>query len=287
MVRRMETDISLALIGLVLLTALMHASWNAMVRAGEDRLTALALMTGASGLIALPFLPFLPFPNLQTWAILGGTIILHTGYKLFLVRAYTYGDLGHVYPIARGTAPLLVAIGAFLFIGETLSLYAIGGLLLVTGGIMSLTWQRRGGTSDERKATFYALGTAAFIASYTMLDGIGGRLAQSPFTYVLWLCALDGPVFFAIGLYRRGWKSIRATKSVGSVAFGGAALQVTAYSLVIWAMSVAPLGLVSALRETSVIFAALLSAYILKEPVGRIGIAAAIIVAAGVILIRF
>jgi len=283
----METDISLALIGLVLLTALMHASWNAMVRAGEDRLNSLALMTGACGLLALPVLPFLPFPNSETWAILGVTLVLHTGYKLFLVRAYTYGDLGHVYPIARGTAPLLVALGAYFVIGETISLYAVAGLVLVTGGIMSLAWQRRGGSSDERKATFYALGTAAFIASYTMMDGIGGRVAQTPMTFVFWLFLLDGLIFFSIGLYRRGWRSIRATNSIGVIAFGGAALQMIAYALVIWAMSVAPLGLVSALRETSVIFAALLSAYILKEPVGRIGIAAAIVVAAGVILIRF
>lgn len=287
MVRNMETDISLALIGLVLLTALMHASWNAMVRAGEDRLNSLALMTGACGLFALPVLPFLPFPNLHTWAILGGTLVLHTGYKLFLVRAYTYGDLGHVYPIARGTAPLLVALGAYIIIGETISLYAVAGLVLVTGGIMSLAWQRRAGSSDERKATFYALGTAAFIASYTMMDGIGGRVAQTPMTYVFWLFLLDGLVFFSIGLFRRGWRSMRTTNSIGAIAFGGAALQMVAYALVIWAMSVAPLGLVSALRETSVIFAAFLSAYILKEPVGRIGFAAAIVVAAGVILIRF
>lgn len=283
----METDISLALIGLVLLTALMHASWNAMVRAGEDRLNSLALMTGACGLLALPVLPFLPFPNPETWAILGGTLVLHTGYKLFLVRAYTYGDLGHVYPIARGTAPLLVALGAYFVIGETISLYAIAGLILVTGGIMSLAWQKRGGSSDERKATFYALGTAVFIASYTMMDGIGGRVAQTPMTFVFWLFLLDGLIFFSIGLHRRGWRSIRTTQSVGLVAFGGASLQMVAYALVIWAMSVAPLGLVSALRETSVIFAAFLSAYILKEPIGRIGIAAAVIVAAGVILIRF
>lgn len=283
----MENDISLALIALVLLTALMHASWNAMVRAGEDRLNSLALMTGACGLLALPVLPFLPFPNAEAWTILGITLVLHTGYKLFLVRAYTFGDLGHVYPIARGTAPLLVAIGAFLIIGETLSLYAVLGLLLVTGGIMSLAWQRRTGSPDERKATLYALGTAAFIAAYTMMDGIGGRVAQTPMTYVFWLFLLDGLIFFSIGLYRRGWRSIRATQSVGLVAFGGAALQMVAYALVIWAMSIAPLGLVSALRETSVIFAAFLSAYILKEPVGRIGFAAAIVVTAGVILIRF
>ena len=287
MVRHMENDISLALIGLVLLTALMHASWNAMVRAGEDRLTALALMTAGCGLFSLPFLPFLPLPNQETWIIIGCTLVLHTGYKLFLARAYTYGDLGHVYPIARGTAPLLVAIAAFFFIGETISWYATGGLLLITGGIISLTWQRRGGSSNDRKATFYALGTAAFIASYTMTDGLGSRAAPTPMTYAFWLFALDGLIFFSIGIYLRGWHSIRTTKSVGTVAFGGAALSMVAYALVIWAMSVAPLGLVSALRETSVIFAALLSAYVLKEPVGRIGFAAAIVVAVGVILIRF
>jgi len=281
------TELSFTLIGLVLLTALMHASWNAMVRAGDDRLSSLALMTGTTALMALPVLPFLPLPNLETWAILAFTLIPHTGYKLFLARAYTHGDLGHVYPIARGSAPLLVAIGAFLLLGETLSLWAIGGLVLVTGGIMSLAWKKRGGTAEERKATLYALITAGFIATYTMSDGIGGRVAESPLTYVFWLFLLDGSLFFAIGLKQRGWKSLRATRSVWTVAFGGGALQMIAYTIVIWAMSVAPLGPISALRETSVIFAAILSAYMLKEPIGRIGIAAAVTVALGVALIRF
>jgi len=290
MVRAMEnqisSDLSLGLIALVLATALMHASWNAMVRGSADKLSSLALMTGASAIIALPVLPFLPMPTMETWGFLLFTLILHTGYKLFLVRAYTFGDLGHVYPIARGSAPLLVTIGAFLFIGETLSIWAIGGLLLVTGGIISLAWNKRGGTADESKATIYALITATFIASYTMVDGIGGRVAQSPFVYVFWLFVLDGGVFFAIGLYRRGWTSLKNTSSVWSVAIGGAALQLIAYGIVIWAMSVAPLGPVSALRETSVIFAAFLSSFMLKEPIGRLGLAAAITVTIGVALIK-
>lgn len=280
-------DLSIGLILLVLATALMHASWNAMVRGSHDKLGSLALMCGACGLIALPVLPFLPLPEWETWAILAATLVLHTGYKLFLVRAYTFGDLGHVYPIARGSAPLLVTIGAFILVGEKLSIWAVLGLVLVTGGIMSLAWNKRAGSADERKATLYALATAAFIASYTMMDGIGGRVAQSPFVYVFWLFVLDGGVFFAIGLYRRGWQSIKTTSSVWTVAFGGAALQLVAYGIVIWAMSVAPLGPVSALRETSVIFAAFLSSFMLKEPIGRLGIAAAVTVAAGVALIKF
>lgn len=287
MVRSMTTDLSLPLIGIVLLTALMHASWNAMVRAGDDRLNTLAVMTGATALMALPLAPFVPLPTPGTWAILAATLVLHTGYKLFLVRAYSHGDLGHVYPIARGAAPILVALAAFLFVGEVLSLPAILGLLLVTGGIMSLAWRRRNGTDDERKATLYALATAGFIASYTVIDGLGGRAAPTPFTYVVWLFILDGAVFFAIGLWRRGWRSMKATRAIGVTAFGGAALQMVAYALVIWAMSIAPLGPISALRETSVIFAAFLSAYMLKEPVGRLGFAAAAAVAIGVMLIRF
>jgi drug/metabolite transporter (DMT)-like permease len=282
-----STDLSFGLIALVLATAFMHASWNAMVRGSADKLSSLALMTGASALITIPALPFLGFPSIETWGVLLATAVLHVGYKLFLVRAYTYGDLGHVYPIARGSAPLLVTIGAFLFIGETLSIWAIGGLFLVTGGIMSLTLGKRGGTADESKATLYALITATFIASYTMVDGIGGRIADSPFQYVFWLTLIDGGVFFAIGLYRRGWSSIKNTSSVWTISFGGAALQLMAYTIVIWAMSVAPLGPVSALRETSVIFAAFLSSFMLKEPIGRLGIAAAITVALGVALIKF
>lgn len=285
----METaapTLTLPIVGLVLMTALMHASWNAMVRAGDDRLSVLALMTGGCALIGLPLAFFVPFPSLEVWGILGLTLILHTGYKLFLVRAYNFGGLSHVYPLARGTAPLLVAIAAFLLLGETLSYVALGGMVLITGAIMSFAFRPGGMTPEERKATLYALMTAGFIAAYTTTDGMGGRIATSPHAYVIWLFILDGAVFFAIALYRRGWETIKATPSAWTVGMGGAALQVVAYWLVIWAMSVAPLGPVSALRETSVLFAALLSAAVLREPVTRQVWIAAIAVVAGVILLR-
>lgn len=264
----------------------MHASWNALVQSAGDRLVSLASMQMAAAVLMAPLVFFVPLPGPEIWALLALTLFLHTAYKLFLIRAYAHGGLGHVYPVARGGAPLLVAGASFVLLGETMEPASLAGMLLVVAGILSLTFKRNGSTPDEKRATIYALITALFIAGYTTVDGIGARMAASPHIFVIWLFVLDGLVFGSVALWRRGFHAGWTDRALVTRAAMGAVLQIGAYWVVLWAMTKAPLGLVSALRETSVVFAALISSAILKERLGPIALFAAIIVAAGVVLIR-
>lgn len=278
--------VSLTVTLLVLLAALMHASWNAFVRANEDRLSMLGYIAAGSGLAAVPFLPFLPVPAANVWPLLLLSVGLHTGYKLFLAQAYEHGALGHVYPLARGTAPVLVTIVTFVFFGERLPLLALAAVALIAGGIVSLAMQKNGAASASAEAVTYSLITSVFIASYTMADGFGGRLAVTPLVFTVWLVVLDGIVFLAVIAWRRDMRLFLTPTRASVLGLFGGVVAVVGYGIVIWAMSVAPMGPVAALRETSVVFAALISAIVLKERIGPVAIAAACAVAAGVVLLR-
>jgi drug/metabolite transporter (DMT)-like permease len=273
--------------GLVLLAALFHASWNALVKTSGDRLAVLAMLNGVGSVIALTALPFVQVPARESWAYLGASIVLHSGYYFFLIGAYRFGDLSHVYPLARGLSPLLVAGAAIPFAGELLPPAAFVGVLLACVGIVSLSFD--GGLpwrSDWRPLAF-ALGTAGFIASYTVVDGLGVRAAGTVGGYIGWLFALDAIpiVLVAVVLRRRELRwTVRTEWKKGVV---GGMLALGAYGMVIWAMNLAAMAAVSALRETSVIFAALIGTLLLKERFGRLRISAAVLVAAGVVLMNF
>jgi len=271
----------------VLLAALFHAVWNALVKATADRLSMMAYVAGSGGLLMLPLLPFTPFPSWEVWKIIFLSLALHTGYKVFLVKAYTHGDMGQVYPLARGFAPAIVTVVGFLFLGEQLPALATVGVALIIIGIVSLAWRSRTGAkgAGDPRAIFYALGTSVFIAAYTLNDGLGGRVAESASAYVIWLFALDGVSITAIALWRRGTVLLKP-KREWLYGLGGGAISIIAYWLVIWAMSVTPLGPVAALRETSVVFGALISGLVLKEGLGPRAVVAACVVAAGVMLLK-
>lgn len=268
---------------LVLLAAVLHAGWNAIVRARGDRLGAMARLSLATSALAAPLLPFFPLPNARAWAFLAATLVLHTAYNFFLAKAYEEGELAKVYPIARGTAPLIVTLASAALLGEHLAWTTFAGILLLVASVVSLAWR------DPKAATgrpaLYAFITSLFIAAYSVVDGMGGRIAQSPHVYVLWLFFLYGYPIAAVTLWRRGAAFLR-DRTGWLVSAGGAAMSIAAYWIVIWAMKQAPLGPVSAVRETSVVFAVLISALVLKEPLrGRV-YAAALGVAAGVVLLR-
>ncbi|PKQ09702.1 MAG: EamA family transporter [Alphaproteobacteria bacterium HGW-Alphaproteobacteria-12] len=273
---------------LVLCSALLHASWNALVKTGADRLMMMGYIAASTGLIALPFLPFTPVPALDVWKIILLSLVLHAGYKLFLVQGYTHGDFGQVYPLSRGLAPAIVTVVGLFWLGEILPPAALVGVALIAAGIVSLAFRRTNGAGlpNDPRALGYAFGTSLFIAAYTLNDGLGGRIAQSPHIYVIWLFACDGLVFFLIVLWRRGAVEFLRPRKAMLYGFAGGAMSVIAYWLVIWAMTLAPLGPVAALRETSVVFAALISGLLLKEGLGWRAVAAALIVAAGVILLK-
>ncbi len=263
-----------------------HALWNALIKAEKDqRLTAIIMLSLCSAVPALPLIAVLPFPSASVWFWLALSTAVHTLYKYLLIASYARADYGHVYPIARGGAPMLAAFAAFVWLGEAPSVLAWGAIALIVLGIVSLAPLRDAGAGHA-----LALLTACSIASYTVIDAAGVRHAQTALVYVSWLAVCDGlsmtltaaalgkfslapahTPLRQLALWRRGLMS-------GGLAVGG-------YFLVLWALLAAPVGAVSALRETSVIFAALISTLILREGQGRRKILAAVLACSGIILL--
>jgi drug/metabolite transporter (DMT)-like permease len=204
------------------------------------------------------------------------------------VLSYKYGDLSHVYPLARGAAPLWVAGFSYLFAGETLSPLGLAAVLLISLAIFSLARLGGGGAGGghERRAVGYALATGFFIGSYTIADGLGARAAVQPLDYIVWLFLLNGLPLIALALWRRRGALAPALRRTWKSGLTAGVLAFTAYGLVIWAMSMTPMTYVSALRETSVVIAALIGTRLLGEPLGRGRIAAAAAVAAGVVVLQ-
>ena len=261
-----------------------------MVKSTGDRMVMMGWIAGTTSVIALPLVFFVEPPSWEVLRILAVAVCIHTTYMLLLIRAYEHGDFGQVYPLARGFAPAVVTMAGLMFLGEQLAPHAMLAIGLIIAGIVSLAWRRRpDGEADPRdlRGITYALGTGLAIASYSVVDGIGGRTAATPEAYVVWLFLLHGIPITTIAFIRRGPAKIFASRNIALAGMGGAAMSMLAYGIVIWAMKSAPLGPVSALRETSVVFAALISGLILKEGLGPRALIAAGVVAAGVVLLRF
>ena len=267
---------------IVLLAAVLHASWNALLRAGSDRLWTMTVMCLAIALACAGLALVVPMPAQAAWGCAVLSALLHVGYNLFLVRTYRTGDLGQTYPIARGSSPLLVSLGAAMFAGERPDLISLMGVLLISGGIVSLAFRGRKVAIDNLP---YALGTGCFIGAYSVTDGIGVRLAGTAAGYTTWMCLLWGVLMPPVYAALRDWRSlVRGPREV-SVAAAGGLVSLLAYGIVIFAMSLGPMGAVSALRETSVVFAALIGRLFLHERLTVHRFLACIVVAAGAICI--
>lgn len=271
----------------VLTAAACHAGWNALLKLDLEPLVATSLVAAASGVIAVPFAIVVGVPDAAAWPYVLASVAIHIVYYLALAQAYRHGDLGQVYPIARGSAPLMTAVLATLWLGEALGPFAWSGIVVLAGGILLLAV--RGGRSvkvlDARSVGF-ALLTSLTITTYTLVDGIGARLAGSAAQYTAWLFVLSGGAMAVYGTARIGGRLVGDFAANWKLALSGAALSTAAYAIAIWAMTVAPIALVAALRETSVLFAALFSMVLLREPVLPARIAAACLVLAGVVLVR-
>lgn len=249
-------------IALVLGSAVMHASWNALLRSGADRLWSMTVMCALCAVIALPVALIAPMPAPAAWPYIVGSASLQIFYAVFLVRAYRTGQLAQVYPIARGAAPLLVTLGAAVVAGEHLAPLGLLGVVLVSSGIVAIAF---GHGRPDAVSSLAALATGCFIAGYMVTDGVGVRLSGHAIGYAAWQAILDGAPMPLIYLARRrSWPSLRLDLELGKMALG-ALVSVTAYGVVIWAMSLSPMGQVSALRETSILFATLLGVAFLKE----------------------
>ena len=282
------TGLQPELVVIVLLAALSHAIWNAMVKASGERgatFSVVVVTGGAAGLIGVLVLPL---PDAAAWPYLVLSMFVHYGYYGFLMLSYRHGDLSHVYPLARGAAPLVVALGALIFAGERLSMVSTAGLLLASAGIMSLAFERGVPRGGDLKPVLFALGTGVLIAFYTVVDGLGVRASAAPLSYIFWLQFVEGLPLTLWLIFRRPQAFFGQARRSWLRGIGGGLLAFLAYSLVIFAMSRGGMAHISALRETSTLFAALIGAYLLKEAPGGAGrrIAAAGLVAAGVVTLQ-
>jgi drug/metabolite transporter (DMT)-like permease len=272
----------------VLAAAACHAGWNALLKLNVAPVVATVLVAVAAGLLVLPLLPITPLPAAAAWPYIVASAIIHVAYFVALAEAYRWGDLSQVYPIARGTAPLLTAALASLWLNEALGSNGWAGVIVLAAGILLLTVKgaRKLAPFDHRAVAF-ALATSLTITAYTLVDGIGARLAGSALAYTVWLFIGDGITMAIYGALRVGPSLLKDFRAHWRIATAGAALSTAAYAIAIWAMTVAPIALVAALRETSVLFAALFGTVLLREPVLPVRLVAALLVMAGALLLRF
>jgi drug/metabolite transporter (DMT)-like permease len=276
---------SLGVLLVVLCGALMHASWNVLVKAGRDTDFSTAAVYGGAGVLAAVVLPFMPQPAPASWPYLAASTVTVLIYTVLLAAAYRVGDLSHAYPLMRGTAPLLVALGSAVFIGEPLSARVWAGVALVSCGILSLILETRA-QRHSAVATRLALLNAVLIALYTTIDGLGVRLSGEPLTYNLWLCltvAVPWLLWAAPRLRAQPWQDLRRELPTAVV---GGAFSIGSYGCALWAMTRAPVAAVAAVRETAIVFAAALGALVLRERVTPLRAAAAAAIALGVWAVR-
>ncbi|WP_158816335.1 EamA family transporter [Methylocapsa sp. S129] len=270
----------------VLFAAALHALWNSIVKSGSDKFAAAAVVCLWCGLIALCAALPLPAPAPESWPYVGASAVTHVVYFLLVGRLYRNADLSAAYPIMRGAAPLLTTIGAWLYLGESLDPAVAGGIALLIGGVfwMAVEGVRRGGV--DRAALLAALVNAAVIALYSLIDGAGARLSAQAFAYNAWTDALTAVLFAPVILLLRGSGFVFVFVREWRRGLIGGAAAFSAYAIVVWAMTQAPIGLVAALRETSVIFAAVIGAFFLHENFKAPRYAAAAFIAAGIIVLR-
>jgi drug/metabolite transporter (DMT)-like permease len=271
----------------VLIAAACHAGWNATLKIGLDTFTATTLVIVLAGVPALLLLPFVGLPSLESTPWLIGSIIIHVAYFIGLTEAYRTGDMGQVYPIARGSAPLMTAAAAYFYVGESTGWRGwIGIALLAIGIILISTHGGRDLAKIDRRALGFAFFTAVTISLYSICDGIGGRSSGNPVGYAILLFVFDAISMFILFASRRGLAAVPGALVQWKVGLFGGLMSFISYGTVIWAMTKAPIAAVAALRETSVLFAALIAIVVLKEPLRAARLVAAAMIVCGLILIR-
>ena len=271
-----------ALYALIVVAAFAHASWNAMVKSSSDRLLMLASIRLVGLLVGLIVAGLVPLPSVESVPFLVAAAVVHYLYYALLLNAYRVGDMSQVYPIARGIAPVLVALLASLFAGEPLGQLATLAVLLVSVGIFLLGWS---GRTLNRKSVCFAILTGVAIAGYSFLSGLGIRKSQSLLGYVAWLEIATGVGMVLVAYVRRKAVLVEFARTEWQSGFIAGLLSVTGYAISLWAMSVLTLALVVALRETSVVFAAIIGSVFLHEGFARRRVAAAAVVVAGIVLL--
>lgn len=277
-------ELSPLVTALVLGAALLHASWNAVIKSSRDVTLDTALVAAGASMLSLPLIVSVPLPASASWPYLAASVAIHVGYFATLARAYRAGDLGHAYPLMRGTAPLLVALFGAALLNEHPSAVTWLGIVLISAGILSIGLLQQG--RAQRGATVWALTNAVIIAGYTLVDGAGVRLSGTAPGYVAWMFLLQGFIFIGIVVVLRQHAALDYAGRHWRRGLGGGLFLIGSYGIALWAMTQAPVAAVAALRETSVIFAAMLGSLFLKEPFGRQRLIGACAVALGVMALR-
>ena len=269
---------------LVLFSAILHASWNALGKSIRDPMISAGLIGVAYFFIGGTAALFLPLPDPASWPFVVVSVAIQTVYLLFLMTSYEKGDMGRIYPIARGVAPLLVVLVSMTLLSENLGWLQLAGIAVLCSslGVFMIS----GGRVQSRSTVGLAIVTGILIAGYTLVDGVGVRVAGNPISYAMWLFLLQGPLIPLLGFAQRG--RIYAGQLCRHLPIGllGGLLSLVAYAVVVWAQSQAPMAEVAALRETSIIFAALIGAVIFKEKLGVARTSAAFTMVGGIVLIQ-
>jgi len=270
----------------VLFGALLHAAWNALIKLQSDKFAAASTVAILAGVVGLPVMAALPAPPAAAWPYLVASAIIHVGYFALVAFAYRSADLGVAYPLTRGSAPVITALLAFLLIGETLGWNGWLAVAAVAAGIVALSADAlmRGGLSRSTAAA--AILNAGVIVTYTLIDGLGARVIGNGLIYVAWMLAGTAILIFALMLASRGTAFLLELRKGWLLGLVGAVLTVASYSIALWAMTRAPIGLVAALRETSVLIAAILGAIFFHEPFGPKRWLALALIIGGIALLR-
>jgi phosphonate utilization associated putative membrane protein len=269
----------------VLFGALLHASWNALVKSSEDKQLDTAVMRMVGAVLAFPLLFVVGLPAPASWPFVAASVVIHVAYYATLTSAYQHGELGLTYPLMRGTAPLLVALTAATTVGEHMSPIAWAGVIGISGGVLLLGLAPQ--ALSSRRAVAFALANAFVIALYTTVDAIGIRKSGAPLPYVLLLFVFNGWPFAIAVFTRRGRERVWPyVQKRWPQAAAGASASLASYGIALWAMTLAPVATVAALRVTSVLFAALMGTWILKEAFTAQRAAGTMAIAVGVMALR-
>ena len=277
-------------VAVVLFAALLHASWNAIVKSGKDTFLSTVLVSVGAALISLAVLPFVDAPAPASWPWLAASAVAQLAYYSLLAAAYKAGDMSHAYPLMRGSAPLIVALASWPLIGERLSAMQTGAVACICAGILGLYLAARrpatGTANNTGRATAFALGNACVIASYTLIDGIGVRLSGAPAAYTMWIFVLNGSGLLLWTALRRPADLLAYAQTQWRLAAFGGFGTLASYGLALWAMTKAPVAAIAALRETSILFAIAIAALFLRENISPRRYVAIALVAVGAVLMR-
>ncbi len=270
----------------VLFAAFLHASWNAIVKFGVNKLQGMVLLSIAHALIGLMMVIAFPLPDRAALGWLAISVVLHLIYKTFLTLAYQNGDLSRVYPISRGTAPVIVLFVSLLFLSDSFTNWQVAGVFVVGFGILMMA-HGVFANDEQRELLPYALGAAMGTAGYTLADGIGARLSMQPSAFIGWVFVLDASLFTLWAVAFKGFDVLPKQPRIWALGLAAGSASVGAYWIAVWAMTVAPIALIATLRETSVLFAVLIGVLYLKERYDKTKVLAAFVIVCGVVMMRF